>query len=80
MASTLVGRMKSAGFIEDAELEEVSVFGFVLVFVFDAGAELAAELWTGVGDPPPPPPPQATKRLIVISKKNNPFILISISH
>tara|TARA_Y100000816_G_C25719649_1_gene379505 strand:- start:34 stop:240 length:207 start_codon:yes stop_codon:yes gene_type:complete len=67
--------------IEDAELDEVSVFVFVLVFVFvfDAGVELAAELWTGVGDPPPPPP-QATKRLIVTSKKNNPFILISISH
>ena len=48
MASTLVGRMKSAGLIEDAELDEVSVFVFVLVlvlvFVFDAGAELAAEL------------------------------------
>ena len=42
MASTLVGRMKSAGLIEDAELDEVSVF--VFVFVFDAGAELAAEL------------------------------------
>ena len=46
MASTLVGRMKSAGLIEDAELDEVSVsvFVFVFVFVFDAGAELAAEL------------------------------------
>ena len=47
MASTLVGRMKSAGLIEDAELDEVSVSVFVsvfvFVFVFDAGAELAAE-------------------------------------